>query len=117
MRKTILFITASILIGLALPCFAQVNTVRLKVSKHSKSNTKTNWRSTDGRYRDEEKNSSIFYTIDLASNSSGPAREFTIKWAILVKGNGFSDGMGRSGETRVVEGEKTCTLEFGKSFS
>ena len=42
MRKTILFITASILIGLALPCFAQVNTVRLKVSKHSKSNTKTN---------------------------------------------------------------------------
>src|SRR5262249_29570616 len=117
MRKIIGMITVSILVCMVLPCFGQGSTVRLKVTKHSKSNTKTNWRSSDGRYRDEEKNSSVFYTIDLSSNISGPASEFTIKWAILVKGMGYSDGMGSSSDTRVVDGEKTCTLEFGKSFS
>ena len=120
MKPTLFFLLSLAFIVSNVPCSdAQVSPVRLKVSKHSKSDTKTNFRSADGRYSNQDKETSIFYTVDLTNVSGGAARDFVIKWAVLVKGDQYyyGDADGGSGQMRVVNGEKSCTLEFGKTFS
>lgn len=101
---------------------AQVPIVRLKVSKKSKSDYKTTYRSTDGRYRHREGVKSISYNVEVMNVSGGPPRDLKIKWSILVEGQSYtsydSDGQfQRSNPLRVVSGESTTTLEFGKTHS
>ena len=108
--------------SLAAPSQAQVSPVRLKVSKHQKSDSKNTYQSSDGYYRSAEKNKSLYYTIDLTNVSGGSAKEFNIKWAVLVKSDNnsysFVNGQYRRADPmHVVSGEKSCTLEFGKNCS
>lgn len=88
------------------PAQAQISPLKLKVSMRSKSDTKETYRSADGRYRNNEMNKSVYYSIDLTNISSGPAKDLVVKWAVLVKSNGGS---------RVVKGEKSFSLEFAKT--
>lgn len=101
---------------------AQVSPVRLKVTRSSKSDTKTSYQSSDGWYRSAEKTKSVVYKIDVSNVSGGAAKEFLIKWAVLIKSDAqnyeFKDGnYTKASPLRVVQGEKTCKLEFGKSFN
>jgi hypothetical protein len=109
-------------IWISLPAGAQVSPVRLKVSKHQKSDSKNLYQSSDGYYRSAEKNKTLYYTVDLTNVSGGAAKDFNVKWAVLVRSDriGYTmiDGEYRqSNPMRVVNGEKTCTLEFGKTCS
>jgi hypothetical protein len=102
-----------------MPCAqAQISPVKLKVSMHSKSNTKETFRTTDGMYRSADKSKTVYYSIDLTNISSGPAKDFVVKWAVLVRSDRdyWMNGQ-RMNESRVVQGEKSFSLEFAKSSS
>src|SRR5262245_41159191 len=98
---------------------AQVSTVKLKVSRSSKSDTKETYRSLDGRSASGEITKSICYKIELTNISSGPAKDFVVKWAVLVKSDRevWQNGQWKRGEMRVIQGEKECKLDFAKNTS
>lgn len=92
---------------------AQVSPVKIKVAKKQKTEMKETFRTTDGAYRSSEKNKSVYYTIELTKVTGSPAREFLVKWAVLTQ----RDGTWTDGQYHAVRGEKTLTVDFGRSES
>jgi len=122
MKNVVSFVIAlAVLLAGVAAASAQVSPARLKVTRQSKSDSKETYRSSDGRYRSGEKTKTVLYKVEVSNVSGGPAKEFVIKWAVLVKSDDavytYQDGNMKRQNLRVVEGEKTCKLEFGKSFN
>ena len=85
---------------------AQINPVRLKVTKEIKKNRPEVRSSSYGR----EESQTINYLIELANASATAVNDVQIKWAILYKPRSTYT------EVQIVEGEKTCTLGVGQKF-
>lgn len=118
-RNLIAIILGLFILGILPSAQAQVSPVKLKVTRSSKSDTKETYRSSDGRYSSGEKTKTIYYKIELTNISNGAAKDFTIKWAVLVKSDRYmyTENGVRKGDTRVIQGEKNVTLDFAKSTS
>src|SRR6185503_17631402 len=93
----------------------QVSPVRLRVSKKQKTDSKETFRTSDGVYRSSQKNKEIRYTIDLMNVRGGAAREFVVRWSVLVQHDySWIIVDGKRSNLRVIQGEKTFVLDFGK---
>lgn len=105
--------TITLLLAALVHAHAQVSPVRLKVSKRQKSEMKTTYQSGSGEYRSREGVMNVCYNIEV-SLLSGTAREVRVKWAVLVKREGWVGSA--LGHWQVVEGEKTGTVELARKF-
>jgi hypothetical protein len=121
MKRSLRFgLVVSLILAVTCPVLAQVSPARLKVTRSSKSDTKQAYQTSDGWYRSSEKVKSVLYKIDVSNVSGGPAKEFLIKWAVVIKSDSnmyvYKDGdYTKASPLRVIQGEKTCKLDFGKS--
>lgn len=104
------------------PSDAQVSPVRLKVTRKAKSDYRTTYQSSDGRYREREGVKAITYNVEVMNVSGGPPRDLVIKWGILVEGGSYytmdeGGAMRKTNPLRVVSGESKVRLEFGKTHT
>ena len=96
----------------------QISPVKLKVSKRQKTDSRETFRTTDGSYRALQNTQTIHYSVDLTNVSGGPAKEFLVKWSVLLQQSfPFINSEGQTTNVRIVQGEKTLNLDFAKSAS
>ena len=89
---------------------AQISPVRLSVNKNQKT-TQTTISQSDLSINEQEVDQEVSYTIVVTSTSGAPVSDIKIKWAIMVKPtHGKTD-------LKLVEGERTCSLNFGQKFT
>jgi hypothetical protein len=98
-----------ITLAVAVVAQAQINPVRLKVNKTEKKDRKTTYRSTDGYTQQQQIQSTVFYTIEVANVSATPVTDLQVKWALLIKTRVVP-------EFKVVEGERTCSIGLGQKY-
>ncbi len=93
------------------PCVtAQINPIRLKVNKTEKKDRKTTYRSTDGYTQQQQINSTVFYTIEVANATTAPVTDLQVKWALLIKTRAVQ-------QFKVIEGERTCNIGLGQKYA
>lgn len=100
---------------------AQASSVHLKVSKMETNHRHTTYESADGGYRQQQINSTIYYTVELVSlNTTRPA-DLKIKWTILVDpsraeahGNGYSQ---MKADEKIVTDERQCKIAVGQRYT
>ena len=112
----------ALVMAMGVAAHAQLNPVRLNVSKVEKKDRQTTYRSADGRYRHEQVNSTTSYTVQLVNVSAGSLSNVRIKWAILVDSSHAearaAGGISTTkGKLSVVEGERNCSLDLGQRYS
>lgn len=98
-------------LALLAPCAdAQINPIRLKVNKTEKKDRKTTYRTTDGFSQQQQINSTVFYTIEVANAATVPVTDLQIRWALLIKTRVVP-------EFKVIEGERTCSIGLGQKYA
>jgi hypothetical protein len=115
-------VTVGLGLLLTLPAEAQLNPVRLKVNKIQKKATQTTHRQTDGAYRQQQNNETIYYEIDVSNFSASPITNCIVKWAVLydpsqARSHGSGGFTWSSEDLAVSEGQKTCQLALGQKYS
>jgi hypothetical protein len=111
--KKIIAVLAALLVTMILASAtqAQISPVKLRVHKLGKKDVKTNYQSTDGWYRDQSINESVYYEIEVAHASTKTVNGIKVNWAIVVQ-----PPYGAS--QKVIEGSRTTdSLSLGQKFT
>jgi hypothetical protein len=104
-------VTVLVTVVLASVAQAQISPVKLRVHKLGKKDVKTNYQSTDGWYRDQNINESVYYEIEVAHASTKTVNGIKVYWAIVVQ-----PPYGES--QKVIEGSRTSdSLSLGQKFT
>jgi hypothetical protein len=111
-KQILLPVTSILLLSLAVSrSIAQINPVRLSVTKNRKVNQKTTQQNTGiiQSWSEHEVKETVSYTIEVANATTAPVPNLRIHWAILVKPVG-------NAPLEFIEGEKTCSLALGGKY-
>jgi hypothetical protein len=88
---------------------AQINPLRLSVTKNRKVAQNTMYQNPGGTARTYETTETISYTIEVANATTAPVADAEVQWAVLVKPRGKTT-------LEVVEGKQACSLNVGSKF-